>query len=457
VQVELAQKRERIIEISKLPGISPELANHQAEEAVIGGILQAPEAYLTIGELVEAVDFDDKFNAITWYAFEELSANNTRIDLVTVSDVVVRYQEKHGLNRQQCLERLGMLMGSTPKASNVMHHAKLVREAGQRLRIDQAALRIKTMARDRNISNEQLIDAAETELAKASEALAIQSSSAAQRIEQFEKTLQDRATSGAEGVQWGFHTIDTHNGGLYPQRVTILAGHSGSGKTTIALSIIRNVCKAGKRVVFLSIEMTADDIMQEFMTMETGLWRSKMRIGKLTTQEWQTFYKGKNEIASWKLDILDTLPRNSPAAIRRNLKRLQAHNHVDLLVIDGLWLTEDDDAFGNLKSWEVLQRNIRKFVRMAKDLHIPILLLHQYGEGYNNVDKPTLNTLMGGQAIHNDPHEVFALWRKKGEEKSLLYHLKQRGGSLHKEPFELHYNTTYSTYEVYERVEDVPF
>jgi replicative DNA helicase len=457
MQPEIAHKRERITNITTMPGIASEIANHTAEDAVIGGILQNPDLYLTLGELVEAGDFDQSFNGFVWYAFEEIHASNTAIDLVTVANTLLKHKEALALDQPKIIERLGMLMGSTPKAGNIQHHAQIVREAGQRLRIDRAANRIKTKLREKQITNDELIDFADVELSKASETLSLQKSSAADRMDNYIDTLKSRMNGKSTNILTGFHNLDTHNGGLFPNRLSIFVGLSGSGKSTWALSMIRNVCKAGKRVVLFTLEMTADDIMQELTTMETGIWRSKLRTGDLSRTDWELFIKASAEMRQWKLEVLDRLPRNSPAAIRRNLRRLQKQGSIDLVVIDGLWLTEDDDVVGDREDWQVLQRNTRKFSRMAKDFGLPIFLLHQYSGERKNADTPTLDMLMGGQGIHNDPDEIYALWRKKDQAKTLVYHLKQRGGVVSKKPFEFFYDTTYSCYVVWEDTEDVSF
>jgi replicative DNA helicase len=454
MQPETSQKRERVLNITLMPGIASEIANVQAEDAVIGGVLQKPDLYLTLGELVEAVDFTQPFHAYTWYAFEEIHSNNAAIDLLTVADVLQKHRETLGLDRQKIIEQLGMLMGSTPKADNIQHHAKQVRDAGQRLRIDQAANRIKTKLREKQITNDELVDFADLELSRASETLSLQKSNTTDRMDNYIDTVKARIGGQSVNVMTGFGNLDSHNGGLFPKRLSIFVGLSGSGKSTWALSMIRNVCKSGKRVVLFTLEMTADDIMQELTAMETGIWRSKLRSGDLNRRDWDAFLEASEEIKQWNLEVLDTLPRNSPAAIRRNLRRLQKQGGIDLVVVDGLWLTEDDDVTGDLKEWQVLQRNTRKFSRMAKDFSLPVFLLHQYGGDRKNADTPTLDMLMGGQGIHNDPDEIYALWRKKGQAKTLVYHLKQRGGVVSKKPFEFFYDQTYCCYAVWEDVED---
>ncbi len=455
-QAQAPIKRDKVVSILEKSSVASELANHMAEDAVIAGILHEPEHYLSLADDIQSTDFTQRFNTAVWYAFEECTASNTAIDLVTVSDVVARYTDYVGCDRKQTLARLGVLMGSTPAAANILDHAKLVRESAQRIRMYDASLEIMSMTRNKELTNEELVDKSDLLMSKASEVHQSLAHHVQARAKQFVQSLKD-AEQRTSGVMTGFHEIDAHNvNGFLPRRVTVFAGFSGSGKTTWSLSMLRNICAAGKRVLLFTIEMNAEDIMAELTSMESGVYRSKMRGGSMTPTDWNRVAHALNTIAGWQLEIIDsdTLPRSSPSAIRRHIRKAQLAGQVDLVIVDGLWITESDDAFDTSKGWEIIQKNIGKFVKLAKTLHIPIFLLHQYSDDYKNADKPTLDMLMGGQKVHNDPHTVFGLWRKHDDTKTLVYHLKERGGSTRKQPFAFFYNTEFNCYETFEETED---
>lgn len=65
-----------------------EITDIRNEEACIGAVLQKPELYVTLSEIVQPSDFFFLKNGYIWKAFDELSNARQGIDLVTVPDAM---------------------------------------------------------------------------------------------------------------------------------------------------------------------------------------------------------------------------------------------------------------------------------------------------------------------------------------------------------------------------------
>ncbi len=60
----------------------------------------------------------------------------------------------------------------------------------------------------------------------------------------------------------GFDELDKHlNGGLYSGQLIAIGARSSVGKTSFAVSLARTMIERNKRILFFSLEMSADDII----------------------------------------------------------------------------------------------------------------------------------------------------------------------------------------------------
>jgi replicative DNA helicase len=86
----------------------------------------------------------------------------------------------------------------------------------------------------------------------------------------------DRAVraGGLGAVVWrtGFDALDRQlDGGLRAGALCLLAGGQGTGKTTMALQLARNVAAAGREVVYVCYEHTPNELVEKLMVLECSL------------------------------------------------------------------------------------------------------------------------------------------------------------------------------------------
>lgn len=70
----------------------------------------------------------------------------------------------------------------------------------------------------------------------------------------------------------GFHPLDTHlDGGLHAGDLALVAGAQGTGKTTTALQMARNVVADGGHAVYVCYEHTSGQLLERLVVMESAL------------------------------------------------------------------------------------------------------------------------------------------------------------------------------------------
>ena len=90
-------------------------------------------------------------------------------------------------------------------------------------------------------------------------------------LEHTDQSLKRGARPGAQVWPTGFDLLDsTLDGGLRSGELVLLGGNEGSGKTTIAVQMVRNAVAAGRHGVIFSYEHSAQSLVQRLLALEAG-------------------------------------------------------------------------------------------------------------------------------------------------------------------------------------------
>ena len=90
-------------------------------------------------------------------------------------------------------------------------------------------------------------------------------------LERFKKDCDRKRELNQEyiGVPTGFPTYDKVTSGLQEEEYIIIAARPSMGKTALAISMINNMLERGIPVALFSLEMSATQIIQRFLAIQT--------------------------------------------------------------------------------------------------------------------------------------------------------------------------------------------
>jgi len=211
----------------------------------------------------------------------------------------------------------------------------------------------------------------------------------------------------------GFSDYDKAYGGL-PQGLTILAGRPAMGKTSYALSLALNVLRQGKDVLFFSLEMSKEQLMNRLLSSISGIDSLRITLGDLTDFEFESYVKASSQISDLPLEINErarTLPE-----IRGQIEqwRLVNQRNPGLVVIDYLSLIE----VPGLKGESAMRVGVGKVcnqlsVYFTKDLKAPLLVLAQLNRGVEErtEKRPMLKDLRESGEIEQAAARVDFIYR----------------------------------------------
>lgn len=202
----------------------------------------------------------------------------------------------------------------------------------------------------------------------------------------------------------GIPVLDHNTGGLFDSEMTVIAARPSVGKTALALFIAMNFAKAGRKVYFVSREMSSNAIGMRILSMATEIGTGQIKAGRINEKQWQSIAQGvaKYSIPNIKIDT----ESKSPSEIKAVAKEMQAQTGLDVVIIDYLQILEHDGKYGN-REQEVasISRNLK---RLSLAIQKPVVVLAQLNRNAEN-RRPVLADLRESGAIEADADNIWFL------------------------------------------------
>ena len=202
----------------------------------------------------------------------------------------------------------------------------------------------------------------------------------------------------------------------------------GIGKTTLALQIAKKIAKE-KNVLFVSLEMSSEQLIQKMIAKEGNINSYKMRKGFLDEDDFSKITIASSEISKLHFTI-STKVRNIQQ-VELKCRKLKNNNKLDLLVIDYIQLLKSNDKF-NSREQEVADIS-RRLKLLSLELDIPIIALCQLNRNANN-NEPSLADLRESGSLEQDADNIWFLYQENEEQQNLITIkvAKQRAGEIGK-------------------------
>jgi replicative DNA helicase len=385
--------------------------SQEAEEAVLGAVMVNPDAFLGLASFLKAEDFYILRHAYIWEALTRISERNERVDSLTVQE------ELHALGRLNDIggpAYLLQLINNTPTSVHAEVYGRLVERAAIRRRLLAAADEIKALAIQEDLPIEKVTSESESRLFRVTERnlrrdLVPMREAISEYFDRIEHLMQH--PDEPMGLPSGFRDVDELLGGLQRSDLLIFAGRPGMGKTSFLLSVALNTANIGARVGIFTMEMGSEQIVQRFVSMETGINTQRLRTGHLNQQEWSRFVQATGRLANLRIFIDDT-PALTPLQMRAKCRRLIHEYGLDLVIADYLQLMNSGGGYENNRVQEIsyISRSLKE---LARELNVPVFAAAQLSRAVEQRQdkRPVLSDLRESGSIEQDADIVAFLYR----------------------------------------------
>lgn len=349
----------------------------EAEQAVLGGVLLDPRAWEPVIERVKTTYFYRQEHQIIFEAMKALAVNSEPIDIITVSEYLVR---KGQLDKAGGMRYLGELAHNTPSAANIRVYADIVCErAILRALIVVGSEITESAFHTTGKTSAEILDAAEqkvfhiAEQGKRGEGPEGIQNIVARTLERIET----RAANGNAliGLSSGFSDFDRMTSGLQPGELIILAGRPSMGKTMLSMNIVEHVAiTSGKAVLMFSMEMPAEALVLRMLSSLGRIDQQLLSSGRLEEADWARVSSAVSWLNESKL-IIDETPSLSPIEMQARARRVAREHPLGLIVIDYLQLMQASGRAEN-RTAEISEIS-RSLKALAKTLQVPVIALSQ--------------------------------------------------------------------------------
>lgn len=178
-------------------------------------------------------------------------------------------------------------------------------------------------------------------------------------------------------------------GGLVTTRLYLVAGRPGHGKSAVGLNIARACARAGVRVHFQSLEMSANkapphgvdhelpgDLAIKLATIESGIGAGELAkgAGRMDPHAYEAVHRACLNMGEWPLTTDDSAPLHYDQIFGR-IRRLKArHDDLKVVVIDYIGLVKGSKNQNTRERIAAVSNGLKL---LAKELQIAIVALSQ--------------------------------------------------------------------------------
>lgn len=388
----------------------------EVEEAVLGAMLIEREAATIALQLLRPEDFYKPANKHIFETLFELYERDNPLDLLTVENEL---RDKDLLDVVGGTGYLADLTRSVSSAANIDYHAQIITEKSIKRNLILHCNEIIKTAYDTTSDASDVLDEAEQRIFDLSNNKTRANATAIGDILKdtlgYLEDLRGKP-EGVTGVPSGLD-VDKYTSGWQNGDLIIIAARPSMGKTAFVLTAARNAAlhpneEMQTNVAIFSLEMSSQQLVQRFLTMEARINAQDARTGRVKDEDFKRLIDAASRLFTAKIFVDDT-PSLSLMELRTKCRRLKSEHDVGLIVVDYLQLmTANSRDIGNRE--QEIATISRGLKSLAKELDVPVVALAQLSravEQRGGDKRPQLSDLRESGSIEQDADVVCFLYR----------------------------------------------
>ena len=401
--------------VEKVEGPRAPPSNLEAEQALLGALLINNEAIHVVATFLEPDHF---FLPVHGRIYAAVMHMVGRREIATPVTLKPHFENDEALQDAGGAQYLARLAGSAVTDINAGHYGRAIHD----LHVRRALIGLSEEMRD--TAYDAPFDQPPLEQVGSAEAKLHEIIEGAPGTHTERRTIGTAAREAAAGIErayqaegallglpYGIEAIENSVGGLQSPDMIVLGGRPGMGKTGMALGIGLAVAGAGHQVLYASLEMSAEQLGKRALSILTRIPHYLMQTGRVEQSDFNRIFKETQRLDDLPL-LIDDTGGQTPDYIERSARRLHRQGRLAFLILDHLQLMRsprESRAQGRIQ--QITEFTMRMNA-LAKDLHIPVLLLSQLNRAGERTDNkvPQLSDLRDSGSIEQDAESILFLF-----------------------------------------------
>ena len=222
-------------------------------------------------------------------------------------------------------------------------------------------------------------------------------------------------------------------GGLRRGNLITIGSRPGVGKTAIAVNFTQHLIGADYKVLFVSAEMTKEEIASRMLSIASGV-SADLLINKpnhLLQGDLKRVAEVVSDLTATNCFILDEGNVRADRLFVATGSAAQQMGGLDLIVVDYLQILEGRSRKHLNSKADYLAEVTKELKRLAKRYNVPVLALAQLNREAEGEKRPSLRNFADTSQIEKESDVAMILWRGKQEHQRWDYQLvveKNRNG-----------------------------
>lgn len=384
-----------------------DIANTEAEQALLGAIMLNNEAYTLVSDLLKPIHFHDPLHQRIFEVVGEFASMGKLANPVTIKSFLPVDETVGEISVGRYLVRLAT---SAVSIANAPDYARAIYDMAIRRLVvsimEDSANRLRDLPADMPPDEfcENCIEEISGVISPNSDWFGAKTFSEAvsSAIEMSNKAFQ-----GERGHQINYRLspLERLIGPLYPGQLIILGGGTKQGKTALAGQIAMGAAREGWPVWIYSGEMTPEELAMREMSrdLKIPVWRQKR--GKLTEEEFEQEFAFRDKAAELPIVIQDR--RLTLSGIKERVKNFVRKKGKGVIFIDHIGLIERDKSHRHISDWEFGQEATKELKAIAREIGCPVVACAQlkkntFAEFRGPVSEKFLNQIVQRKPRYSD-------------------------------------------------------
>ncbi|MBQ2089957.1 MAG: replicative DNA helicase [Lachnospiraceae bacterium] len=386
--------------------------NLEAEQSVVGSMIADKEAITIAMEIVTKEDFYHQQYAALFDAITTLHDDGIDVDPVILKD---KLQEMGVPPEVSSTEFIIDVVTSVPTTVNVASYANIVKDKAILRRIISTTQEIENNCYLGKDDVSTILDKTEKDIFKltqhrsSGEYVPIKDvvMNSLKKIEMASK-LKGTIT----GLPTGFTELDYKTAGLQPSDLILIAARPSMGKTAFVLYLAQYICfHENACAAVFSLEMSAEQLVNRMLALESGVEANKIRTGDLQEADWERLSFGAGVVGKSSL-IIDDTPGISIGELRSKCRKYKMDHDLKIIIIDYIQLmTGTGHSESRQQEVSEISRSLKS---LARELNVPVIALSQLSRAVEKRDdkRPMMSDLRESGGLEQDADVVMFIYRE---------------------------------------------
>ena len=373
-----------------------QIHNPELEKAILGAIIMDA---IPPGELdISDSDFLDSRNRELFVVIKNLADNEKPFDPISLKTSGVNA----GLISQ-------MMSGAS--VIDIEVYTKQLRDLAFRRRLANAAHDLTSLAEETEVEIPEILDKSMAIVADLENTVESKDElTGKDLVEIFENNQISRQKGEIKGLSTGFSDLDDLVISFKGGQLIVIAGRPKMGKTILACNLALSTLEQHKAVLFASFELRADELVDRFISMLSGVPLNRLSQGYVddsTTEAKETLHNERLiAVTGRSFNVMEFKART-----KKLQKRLERKDEELGLVIVDL-LTHLRAPTKERRELEVAFVS-RELKILSQEIDVPVVAVSQLNRGVEHRPnpRPKISDLRESGSIEQDADKIILLYR----------------------------------------------